>query len=425
MNTEKIKVGFAGMTHLGINHAIATAERGFEVLGFDFDKSLIEDLSIGKFPISEPTLKQFYSSNKEKLSFSSESNDIERCDLIFISVDVPTNDYGESDLTPIKKMISSVKEKMKSRSTLIILCQVPPGFTRGVNFIDDYLFYQVETLIFGRAIDRALNPERTIVGCNDPLKKLPSNYLKYLESFNCPILKMKYESAELAKISINFCLVSSVTTANVLAEVCEKIGADWGEIIPALKLDKRIGQYAYLKPGLGISGGNLERDLKTILTLGEKYSLNKNVINSWIENSMERKNWILDKLNQVILEKKPDSIISVLGLAYKENTNSIKNSPSLNMINKLNKKNVKVHDPVVTKKNVPDLSFYSEIDSCLKEADVVVIATAWDEYKKNITPGLLTRLMRGKVVIDPYRVLNREIFCRAGFEIHNIGRSLN
>lgn len=413
------------MTHLGINHAIATAERGFEVLGFDFDKSLIENLSSGKFSISEPDLITLYNKNKKNLSFSSELDDIDGCDLVFISVDVPTNDSGESDLTPINKIITLVKDKIKKGSTLVVLCQVPPGFTREIKFSNNFLFYQVETLIFGRAIDRALNPERTIVGCNDPSRKFPTNYSKYLESFNCPILKMKYESAELAKISINFCLVSSVTTANVLAEVCERIGADWSEIIPALKLDKRIGEYAYLNPGLGISGGNLERDLKTILKLGEKYSLNKNVINSWVENSKERKNWILDKLNETVLNKQPDSIVSILGLAYKENTNSIKNSPALNMINNLNKNNLKVHDPVVTKKNVPNLSFYPEIESCLNGADVIVIATAWDEYKKSLTPELLIRSMNGKVIIDPYRVLNRETFSNAGFEVHNIGRPYN
>src|SRR5262249_61279085 len=128
-------------------------------------------------------------------------------------------------------------------------------------------YYQGKTLVFGQAVERALKPERPIVGCAEPAAPLEARFRTVLSAFGCPILPMRYESAELAKISINCCLVASVTVANTLAQVCEKIGADWGEIAPALKLDRRIGAYAYLAPGLGIAGGNLERDLATVQRL--------------------------------------------------------------------------------------------------------------------------------------------------------------
>ena len=132
--------------------------------------------------------------------------------------------------------------------------------------------YQVETLVFGRAVRRGDHlPEQFIIGCAEPLTgRLPDTYAALLESvwlhqfFRCVM-----KAPELAKISINFCLVASVSVANTLAELCEAIGADWSEIAPALKLDKRIGQFSYLTPGLGISGGNLERDLRTIVQIGE------------------------------------------------------------------------------------------------------------------------------------------------------------
>ena len=102
---------------------------------------------------------------------------------------------------------------------------------------------------------------------------------------------MAYESAELAKISINFCLVASIAVANTLAEVCERVGADWSDIAPALKLDKRIGQGAYLSPGLGIAGGNLERDLRTIVQIGEAKKTDVGVVKAWLANSAHRKDW--------------------------------------------------------------------------------------------------------------------------------------
>ena len=155
-------------------------------------------------------------------------------------------------------------------AVVVILSQVPPGFTRARQRAGRALHYQVETLIFGRAIERALYPERFIVGCADPTAPLPPAYRQFLDAFGCPILPMRYESAELAKISINMCLVASVSVANTLAELCEQIGADWSEIVPALRLDRRIGPHAYLTPGLGIAGGNLERDLATVCALADR-----------------------------------------------------------------------------------------------------------------------------------------------------------
>lgn len=145
-------------------------------------------------------------------------------------------------------------------------------------------------------------------------------------AFGCPILPMSYESAELAKISINCCLVGMISVANTLAEVCERIGADWHEIVPALRLDKRIGPYAYISPGLGIAGGNLERDLATVCRLAEEHGTDAEVVRAWIHNSRYRKDWVLRVLHSNVLNYCPQPRIAVLGLAYKENTHSIKNS---------------------------------------------------------------------------------------------------
>ena len=136
---------------------------------------------------------------------------------------------------------------------------------------------------------------------------------------------MRYESAEFAKISINTCLSSSITTTNILAELCEKIGADWSEIIPALKMDKRIGQHAYIKPGLGISGGNLERDLNNVVDLAEKYKINNRSIKAMILNSQYSKNWAWRQLKELVLKNKMLAISEIiiasaifLGIVYWE-----------------------------------------------------------------------------------------------------------
>src|SRR5262249_50653794 len=170
--------------------------------------------------------------------------------------DVPTDDQGNSDVAGLTALIRDVASAMSPDAVMVVLSQVPPGFTRALAVPPQQRrYYQVETLVFGQAGERALKPERIIVGCADPAAPLDARLRAVLEAFDCPILPMRYESAELAKISINCCLVASVTVGNTLAEICETIGADWAEIAPALRLDRRIGGYAYLAPGLAIAAG--------------------------------------------------------------------------------------------------------------------------------------------------------------------------
>lgn len=416
-----ITVGFAGMTHLGINSAAATAARGFQVLGYDADAGLTARLSKHEMPVVEPDLDDMVRANAGRLRYTSDAKDLAACDMVYIAADVPTDDDAKSDLTPIRKLITAVAAHLNPKALLIVLCQVPPGFTRSLTFIPhDRVYYQVETLIFGRAVERAMYPERFIVGCADPAQPIEPRYRQVLESFQCPILPMRYESAELAKISINFCLVASVSVANTLAEVSEAIGADWHEIAPALKLDKRIGPYSYLSPGLGISGGNLERDLRTVLDIAAVKNTDPKMIEAWISNSHYRKDWPWRTLEKEVLKQNPKARIAVLGLAYKENTHSTKNSPSLLLLSHLNGKDVCVHDPVVSPEVAPFATSAATALDCAQDADVLVLATPWPEYKQ-LDIADLAKTMRGRVIIDPYRLLDGKAAANAGFAYHALG----
>src|SRR5258708_9556429 len=215
-------VGFAGMTHLGINSAVATAARGFRGLGYDADPSLVARLSARDLPVVEPDLDALLAAHAGAITFTADAEALRRCDIVYIAADVPTDDAARSDLAPIRALIERVTAHLREDAALVILCQVPPGFTRALPAPSpERRFYRVETLIFGRAVERALRPERFIIGCSDPQIPLPRDYRQLLEAFQCPILPMRYESAELAKIGINFCLVASVSVANTRAEVSE------------------------------------------------------------------------------------------------------------------------------------------------------------------------------------------------------------
>jgi UDPglucose 6-dehydrogenase len=414
-------IGFAGLTHLGLNSAVASAVKGFSVVGYHNDVSLVNQLNDGKPHVLEPQLTELMGQYRKNLSFSAELSCLTSCDIVYIAVDVPTDDKGKSDLRPIEEMIERATTVMRNEAILVVLCQVSPSFTRTVEWPVDQLFYQVETLIFGRAMERALNPERFIVGCAKPSQPLNAELLEYLETFKCPILPMRYESAELAKISINMCLVAAVSTANTLAEICEQIGADWSEIIPALRLDKRIGEYAYLKPGLGIAGGNLERDLATVLGYAKKHQTDGGVVAAWVDNSRYRKEWAWRTINELVLTKVPSPNIAILGLTYKENTHSIKNSPAIALLKKIKSHIVTAFDPVAEKDAGEQIILRS--DSALaatEKADVLLLMTPWPEFSC-LTAVQLAKSMIGRVVIDPYRMLNGKELVSEGFTYATLG----
>jgi len=417
-------VGFVGMTHLGLVSGVSASEKGFDVICFDIDNYLIKNITQGNLQVSEPNLDYLIVKNRSRLHFTSNLSELNPCDLIYVAPDIPTDDKGISNLNPINSLLELIFQNVGMKSIIVIHSQVPPGFTRSHHAFNRTIFYQVETLIFGCAVDRATHPEPYIVGCSDPSAELPDLYRKFLEAFSCPIIKMRYESAELAKISINMCLVASVSVANTLAELCENIGADWSEIVPALKLDKRIGKYSYLTPGLGIAGGNLERDLATVCSLADFYDSDARVVRAWIANSQHRCEWAIRTLTREALNKIEKPVIGILGLAYKNDTNSIKNSPSIALLQSLKPYVVRVFDPIVSSEVVRNPLCFgatSELDAC-EGADALAIMTPWPQFGK-LDPKDIALKLRGRTILDPFAVLN-ESSCRdAGLNYYTLGRN--
>lgn len=419
-------IGFAGLSHLGLVSAVAIAAKGFDVVGYDRDTSLCDNVDKGQLPVLEPELDDLFAQNRKRLRFTTDPRELGSCDLIYFSLDVSTDENGRSDLSPLLQLIGAVLEVAKTETTLVILSQVPPGFTRRLHRRSETanfeIFYQVETLIFGRAVERALHPERIIVGVKDPKSPLPATYEGLLSAFDCPIMPMRYESAELAKISINMCLVSSVSVANTMAELCEKLGADWSEIVPALKLDRRIGQHAYLGPGLGIAGGNLERDLATVVSLANEFGSDDNIVDAWISNSRYRRDWVLRTLHEHVIKSEPQPVIAIWGLTYKQDTNSTKNSPSLSLIRALAPYTINAYDPAALLTD--DLgSRVSRTESSLaacKEADVLAVMTPWAEFS-TVKIGEVKDSMKGRVIIDPLGTLDGEACVTEGFSYFKLG----
>ncbi len=403
----KNKISFVGMTHLGLNMAVGTAMKGFRVICYDEDIKLIENLNKNKLHINEPNLEKNIKKFNNNILFTSDLKQLNKSEIIYISLDIETDNKGNSCLEPLRALIKTVDMKVNKDIIMVLLSQVHPTFSRELKIKREF-YYQVETLIFGKALERVIEPERIIVGSKN--KEISRNYKKFLEKFTKNIFLMSLESAEFAKISINCFLMSSVTTTNTLSEICEHMDANWEDIASSLKFDKRIGRYAYLKPGLGISGGNLERDLTTVINISKKFGTYNGLFNSWLENSYYRKNWVFNILYDLILSKIKNPSISIWGLTYKENTNSIKNSPALDLLLKIKHHNIKVYDPVVKKIRVNSLIINSEknLAKSLQNSDVLCIMTNWDIFKTKIALEAIQK-MKNKIIIDPMLVLRKNI----------------
>lgn len=414
-------IAYCGLTHLGLVSGTAAAAKGFATILFDPDTELVARLERAEMPVSEPGLDEAFAAGRPRLTITADPAALARADVVYLAPDVPTDGSGASDLGPVERLLAVVRPALRDDAALVVLSQVPPGFTRGIIGFRGPVFYQVETLVFGIALQRALQPERYIVGCADPAAPLPPAFQSYLEAFACPILAMRYESAELAKISINMCLVASVGVANTMAEICEHVGADWSEIAPSLKLDRRIGAYSYLTPGLGLAGGNLERDLATVMRLGAVHGTDTGIVAAWVENSRWRKGWAARTLKARLLDAEPTARVAVLGLAYKQDTHSTRNSPSLALLAELDGVDLAVHDPVVPASASPVAATAgSDAIATLRGADALCIMTPWAEYKA-LDPMAIAAAMRGRIVIDPYRVLDADRARAAGLDWITLG----
>jgi len=413
------RIGVAGMTHLGLVTGTAIAAAGFETVCYDADAGLAARLKIGDLPVVEPGLPAAIRDNGARQIFTADISALKACDVVIVAPDVPTDAQARSDLSGVRALALQIFAELAPEAILVVLCQVPPGFTRALGLPDARTFYQVETLVFGEALARACNPERFIVGAADPDASLPAAYARLLEAFGCPVLKMRYESAELAKIAINFCLVASVSVANTLGELAEKIGADWHEIVPALRLDKRIGPHAYLMPGLGIAGGNLERDLETVAGLAAAKGSDAGIVAAWRANSRRRRDWAFERLPPDLRTR---GTVGILGLSYKENTASTRNAPSLALVARLGAGRVRVHDPAADPACVAGATVCADPYAVADGAEALVVMTPWPLYR-TLDPAALAARMLGRQLIDPYGVIDAKAAAAAGFIHHRLGRS--
>lgn len=398
-----LTVGFAGMTHLGTCSAVAASIKGNNVVAFDFNNNLIKDRLEGRFDKAEPRVDEFLIKLPDNFLLTNKIEDLKKCDLVFISVDTPVDSNGTLNILLVEEYYFEVAKILDPNIPIIILSQVRPGLTASISQVREEVYYQMETLIFGLGLERALKPERFVIGLKDETKDINSKYKDYLGQFNCQILRMSLESAELAKLSANFFLASTITATNTLASLSAKLGANWNQIAEALKMDRRIGPYAYLKPGLGIGGSNIKRDLIGIREMSNHHATESSFVDAMLINSQYSQNWIIRLLNEIIQSIESPKI-GILGLSYKQNTSSIIGSTGVRVAEIYSKfLNVLVYDPAVKQAPTlrePSLWADSAVE-LISAADILIISTECDEFKSDLIKNSILN-SNIKNLVDPF-----------------------
>jgi len=404
-----LNIGLVGLTHLGTCYSIALAYKGANVIAFDFDSNTRSDRLLGNFDPAEPDIVQFLKNPKNNFRITENISELEKCDLLIYAKDTNLATEKYLALSLISSEINLFSETIKNDAPLIVMSQVPPGFTRQFENLNRQIYYQVETLIFGDGLNRALSPERIIFGKKDERADLPKIVRKFAEIFNCTFLEMSYESAELTKMAINIVLSANITAANSLAELSNLSGGNWTHIENALRLDKRIGESAYVSPGLGLGGTNLNRDIDFAKLIAEEGGINATFFKSLLDHSRHMQNWLIREVTKIKQSGEKLDTITILGLSYKPGTQSTYGSAGYQLLEILDSSvKIFVHDPVVrlpTMKTSSNVKQISEPSIHLKESDLIVISTNWPEYQ-----GIVESIIKeGSMVkiLDPYRIIRK------------------
>ena len=428
---KEIRIGIVGLWHLGCVLSAAWSKLGFKVVGFDYSKDLIHNLNRIQLPIYEPNLEETLklSTEKNKLSFTNDIKLIRDCDFIFLAYDTPVLDNDESDLTPLNKAIDGLGNILKDGTIVIVSSQTPVGTCqRFRNQLQKRnptieLVYSPENLRLGEAIHCYLNPGRIIIGAES--ENTMSKTIDLFNKIQAEIITMNITSAEMVKHAINAFLANSIVFANHLSDLCAVSGANVLDVIKGVKTDPRIGQKAYLSPGIGFSGGTLGRDLQVLANANKNSRQSAFLFESLLEFNTDRKNIILNNITNLLDGEFSKKIISVLGLTYKPGTSTLRRSLPLEIVKLLSQKGaiIKAYDPKANYEELDEelpFKVCNSIDEAISESHLIILLTEWNEFKEyNWEKGLT--LLKEKKLFDTKNFLCDLGLSKIGYYYFGIG----
>ncbi len=451
-----MKITIIGTGYVGLTTGTALAYLGQEVTFVDKNPAIIEKLSQGVPTIHEDGLAEIMAAGRGNSTFTTELPELSGTSVLMIAVGTPSKENGDADMSFVDVAATEVADKIQPGARLVVVNKstVPVGSARHVEGIimrrlaargvtaEVYLASNPEFLAEGRAVQDTLYPDRIVIGSDSPFATgmLREMYAPILEQTFEPLPESprpeRYElpplitttatSAELTKYAANSFLATKISFINEFAILAEKVGADITEVARAIGLDQRIGG-RFLNAGIGWGGSCFGKDTAAVIALGNTYDFDLQLVRSSIEVNRRQRLFVVDKL-QRHLKVLRGTTIGLLGLAFKGNTDDMRDSPALTLIEELHERGavVKAHDPIAisnSKKHFPNLPVeYAEDEVALAQGcDAVVVVTDWNQYR-HLPLEKMAEAMRGNLILDARNLLQRGRAERAGLEYVGVGR---
>jgi UDPglucose 6-dehydrogenase len=413
-----------GLWHLGSVTAACLAQAGHHVTGIDADAATIASLAAGKAPIAEPGLDELLRANASRLEFTTDVAAAAPADVAWIAYDTPVDADDRADVDFVIGEVGKLLPHLRVGAVVIVSSQLPVGSVARLEAMRTDLRFasSPENLRLGKAIAVFTDPDRVVVGMRDDRAK--AVIAELLAPITAKIEWMSVESAEMTKHAINAFLALSVTFANELASVCERVGADAKQVERGLKTESRIGPKAYLGPGGAFAGGTLARDIAFLTALGGQHGLALPLISGVRPSNEAHKHWarrrIEDRLGALA-----GKTVAVWGLTYKPGTDTLRRSASVELCCDLAAAGAKVMawDPAV-RELPPELSrtiaLAASAEAAARGASALVIATEWPELTKVELASVIAAMAR-PLVVDANRFLAKRFAEVPGVEYFAVG----
>ncbi|MXN64600.1 nucleotide sugar dehydrogenase [Stappia sp. GBMRC 2046] len=434
-----MRITMIGTGYVGLVSGVCFSEFGFDVTCVDIDEGKIERLNNLEVPIFEPGLDTLIERNfaEGRLSFTTDfESAVSRSDVVFIAVGTPSRrGDGEADLTYVFEAARRIAKSMKPGTTVVIKSTVVVGTCRKVAAIiaeerpdmDFSIASNPEFLREGSAIEDFMRPDRVVAGVKDErgadvLRQL----YRPLFLRETPIVTTTLENAELIKYASNAFLAMKITFINEMADLCEKVGGDVQKVASAIGLDNRIGS-KFLHAGPGYGGSCFPKDTSALAATARKYEAPLRLIETTMSVNEERKRAMADRVLRALGPDPVGKTVGILGIAFKPNTDDVRDAPSLAIVPALQAAGVevRVHDPEAREQAEPLLPGVKWCDApydVADGADALAVLTEWNVYR-GLSPQTLADRMRGKAVIDMRNIWRPEEFNKAGLNYSGIGRA--
>jgi UDPglucose 6-dehydrogenase len=435
MGGASMNICVVGTGYVGLVTGAVFADLGNDVVCVDNDRAKIDRLRSGQMPLYEPGLEEMVSRNAGdgRLAFTADlAAGVRQSDVVFIAVGTPPKASGETDLSQVEAVAADIGRAMDRYKVVVNKSTVPVGtgelvrevITRNqARPVEFDVVSNPEFLREGSAIEDTLRPDRIVIGA--PTQQVAMTLVELYAPLERPMIITDLPSAEVIKYASNAFLAAKISFINAIANICEAAGADVSQVMKGIGLDSRIG-LAFLSPGLGYGGSCFPKDVDSLIHTAGQLGYDFKLLRSVVEINRERAAHLAEMMEKA-LGPLEDKTIAVLGLAFKPNTDDMREAKSLEVIRLLldGGARIRAYDPVAmdnARPLVPDgVRFADSAYAAADGADAVALVTEWNEFKY-LNLERLRQLLRRPVVFDGRNLWEPERMRRLGFEYHSIGR---